>query len=139
MARASRRRIGTRRCALFLSLPVLEASAVEDKETAATHESAVEDQVADVDDQVSALEPEAKDPEGRFRFGISAMGGPMTGAYEGGAGGLDVRLGYQFNNTLGLYAQPVGLVGAGGSIHMDGARASGLALTGVGFLLEVTP
>lgn len=84
-------------------------------------------------------EQEEEGGEGRFRFGVSAMGGPMMGAYKGGAGGLDLRLGYQINNLFGLYAQPVGLVGAGASVEANGASASALALAGAGLLFEVTP
>src|SRR5215510_1504501 len=39
--------------------------------------------------------------ESRFRWGISAAGGPMVGAYSGGAGGIDARFGMQLSNMIG--------------------------------------
>jgi hypothetical protein len=99
---------------------------------------AAEAEIEAAPDTIVGSEPD-EGGEGRFRFGLSVMGGPMMSAYEGGAGGLDLRLGYQMNNRAGFYAQPVGLLGAGASVDADSARASGLALAGAGLLLEVTP
>lgn len=55
----------------------------------------------------SAQETSAPPDGGRFRFGINAAGGlesvsPLSGAMFG----LDLRLGYQFNDILAVYAQP---------------------------------
>jgi hypothetical protein len=74
----------------------------------------------------------------RFRWGIAANGGPMMGAYSGGAGGLDARFGMQLSSLLGLYAQPRLLVGAGASADAGGASATGLALYGVGAMVDAT-
>lgn len=70
----------------------------------------------------------------RFRWGISGVGGPMLGQLDGGVGGVDARFGVQLNERLGIYGQPVGLVGAGASA----GSASGLALAGVGALADFT-
>lgn len=117
---------GTFCSCLLVLLSGGEALAAEEEESASDAEGAAEAE-------------EEEGGEGRFRFGVSGMGGPMMGAYEGGAGGIDLRLGYQINNTFGIYAQPVGLVGVGASVDADEARASALALAGVGLLFEVTP
>jgi len=79
-------------------------------------------------------EPEAS----RFRWGIAANGGPMMGAYSGGAGGLDARFGMQLSSLLGVYAQPRLLVGAGASSDAAGASATGLALYGMGAMVDAT-
>ncbi len=62
--------------------------------------------------------------EGRFRFGVAGGGGLI--AWDGPTltyGGLDLRLGYQVNDLVGVYAQPQlgyyqgdfdGVTGAGG-------------------------
>ena len=62
----------------------------------------------------------------------------MLGAYSGGAGGLDARLGMQLSSMLGIYAQPLLLVGAGASADANGASATGLALYGVGAMVDAT-
>src|SRR5262245_41190733 len=74
----------------------------------------------------------------RFRWGVSAAGGPMMGGYEGGAGGLDARFGWQFDSMFAVYAQPALLLGAGASASVEGASATGLALYGMGVLADVT-
>ena len=76
--------------------------------------------------------------ESRFRWGIAANGGPMMGGYSGGAGGIDARFGMQLSSLLGLYAQPRLLVGAGVSSDANGASATGLALYGVGAMVDAT-
>jgi hypothetical protein len=74
----------------------------------------------------------------RFRWGLSAAGGPILGGYSGGAGGIDARFGAQFNPTFALYAQPIVLLGAGASVSARGASATGFALYGVSGLADVT-
>ena len=74
----------------------------------------------------------------RFRWGIAANGGPMMGAYSGGAGGLDARFGMQLSSLLGLYAQPRLVVGAGASSDATGASATGLAMYGMGAMVDAT-
>jgi hypothetical protein len=74
----------------------------------------------------------------RFRWGLSAAGGPIVGGYSGGAGGIDARFGAQFNPAFALYAQPIVLLGAGASVNARGANASGFALYGVGALADLT-
>jgi hypothetical protein len=76
--------------------------------------------------------------QSRFRWGIAANGGPMMGTYSGGAGGIDARFGMQMSSMLGLYAQPLLLVGAGASADAAGASATGLALYGVGAMVDAT-
>jgi hypothetical protein len=85
------------------------------------------------------VEDPMEEPEvSRFRWGIAANGGPMMGAYSGGAGGLDARFGMQLSSLLGLYAQPRLMVGAGASADASGGSATGLALYGVGAMVDAT-
>ena len=80
-----------------------------------------------------------EEPEvSRFRWGIAANGGPMVGSYSGGAGGIDARFGMQLSSLLGLYAQPRLLLGAAASSSATGASASGLALYGMGAMVDAT-
>lgn len=74
----------------------------------------------------------------RFRWGISGYGGPLMGGLSGGSGGVDARFGAQITNMLGVYAQPVLLLGAGADASVNGASLSGIALYGSGVLGEVT-
>lgn len=85
-----------------------------------------------------ATDPMEEPSESRFRWGIAANGGPMMGAYSGGAGGLDARFGMQLSSLLGLYAQPRLMVGAGASADANGASATGLALYGMGAMVDAT-
>ena len=66
------------------------------------------------------------------------MGGPMLGGLSGGAGGLDARFGAQISRMLGVYAQPVFIVGAGTASNETSASASLLAVYGVGALADFT-
>lgn len=72
----------------------------------------------------------------RFRWGIHGFGGPMLGGVRGGAGGMDARFGVQIKNFVGVYAQPIMIVGAGASADVDNVSATGLFLGGVGVLAE---
>jgi hypothetical protein len=83
---------------------------------------------------------EAKSPEvfPRYRWGISAVGGPLLGVASGGIGGVDARFGSQINNLFGVYAQPVALLGGGVNANVSGASATGVVLGGVGVLADVT-
>ena len=124
-------------CALTALAPLTHAHAVAPEETA------VEGSASSTAGTAStATTPEAQpfeEPsESRFRWGIAANGGPMLGAYSGGAGGLDARLGMQLSSMLGVYAQPLLLVGAGASADANGASATGLALYGVGAIVDAT-
>lgn len=75
----------------------------------------------------------------RFRWGISALGGPFVGGYSGGVGGINTRFGAQISRQLGVYGQPVLLAGAGAVVANGvAASATGLALWGVGVLPEMT-
>lgn len=83
--------------------------------------------------------PAAEEPGPRFRWGISALGGPyFQGGHSGGLGGVDVRLGAQVNSLLGVYAQPVVLIGGGASADESGASASALVMGGAGVLADFT-
>jgi hypothetical protein len=92
-----------------------------------------------VDSTSTIATPGIEEPsESRFRWGISGAGGPMLGGYSGGAGGIDARFGMQMSQLLGLYAQPIVLVGAGVSADAHGASATGLALYGMGAMVDTT-
>ena len=68
----------------------------------------------------------------RFRFGISAGGGFLAGPVSGGYGGGDLRLGFEVNNLIGVYAQPqLGYYGA------DGFSIGG-GLVGASAIVDVT-
>ncbi len=88
-------------------------------------------------DSTSTEDPSQKSSS-RFRWGISVGGGPLLGGLEGGAGGIDARFGMQLDPLLGIYGQPVLLVGAGASADAEGASASGLVAAGVGVLGDIT-
>ncbi len=60
------------------------------------------------------------------------------GGLSGGAGGIDARFGAQITNLLGVYAQPVLLLGAGAEASANNVSASGIALYGFGALGEVS-
>lgn len=66
------------------------------------------------------------------------MGGPLAGSVSGGVGGLDLRFGAQINNMLGVYGQPVLLLGAGASSSASGVDATAFAMYGVGVLGDIT-
>lgn len=84
----------------------------------------------------TADEPQEK---ARFRWGISAVGGPLfTGGGSGGVGGIDARFGVQINNLIGVYGQPVLLIGAGADSGVSGASASALVAAGLGALADFT-
>jgi hypothetical protein len=83
-------------------------------------------------------DPAAEPSASRFRWGIAANGGPVVGAYSGGAGGLDGRVGVQLSSILGLYAQPTLMLGASASSDAAGGSASGLALYGMGAMADAT-
>lgn len=81
----------------------------------------------------------AEEPsESRFRWGISGAGGPLMGAYSGGAGGITTRFGWQVDSLLGFYGEPLLLVGAGASADVEGASATGIALYGLGAMADLT-
>jgi hypothetical protein len=87
----------------------------------------------------AAAEPSTEADKPRFRWGISPFGGPLLySGNSGGAGGIDVRFGVQWNKLLGFYAQPALLLGGGVSASSTGGSASAVALGGVGFLADVT-
>jgi hypothetical protein len=81
---------------------------------------------------------------GRFRWGITPMGGPIVGSLSGGAGGLDARFGMQVSNLFGLYAQPVAAFGItsisqpGNAVEPAVSTTSGLTYYGVGALADFT-
>jgi hypothetical protein len=90
----------------------------------------------------AAPAPTAGQPEetpGRFRWGISALGGPYfyNGA-SGGLGGVDVRIGYQLNGDLAIYGQPSLMIGGGAKAGASGASASALAFYGIAALADYT-
>lgn len=88
-------------------------------------------------DKVETTKSPDEEDHGRFRFGISAFGGPLFMAgNSGGAGGIDLRFGAQVNNLLGIYAQPILIAGGGASSGSSGGSASGLAMGGAGLLAE---
>lgn len=128
-----------------LALVALTVPAVSHAEDSAPEEVATQSSLGSAGATVDAPEDAALAPdimddpaESRFRWGIAANGGPMMGAYSGGAGGIDARFGMQLSSLLGLYAQPVLLLGAGASADVSGASATGLALYGVGAIVDAT-
>ncbi len=89
--------------------------------------------------QKPAAAPEEEEEKARFRWGISALGGPLLmGGNTGGVGGVDVRLGAQISNMIGIYGQPVALIGGGASASTTGSSASALVMGGVGALVDFT-
>lgn len=58
--------------------------------------------------RVMEAKSEVKPEDGaRFRFGVSAGGGGwFADQFSAGLGGVDVRLGVQINDLIGVYAQP---------------------------------
>ena len=121
-------------CALAILAPLATAQASAPEEVAVEGGSSSAGSAS-----TPAPAPALEEPSvSRFRWGIAANGGPMLGAYSGGAGGLDARLGMQLSSLLGIYAQPLLLVGAGASADANGASATGLALYGVGAMVDAT-
>ena len=113
-------------------LPVVAQA--EAPEEVAMQPSAAAEQSTTTESPDVMDEPEVS----RCRWGIAANGGPMMGAYSGGAGGLDARFGMQLSSLLGLYAQPRLVVGAGASSDAQGASATGLAMYGMGAMVDAT-
>jgi len=127
--------------AAFAQEEAADAGAAEmaPAEDAAPEDAAPEDAVADeqpaevatVEEASTELPGEANGPVNtpRFRFGISGGGGFLTGPVSGGYGGVDLRLGVQVNDLLGIYVQPqLGYYGADGySIGGGLAGFSGVA------------
>lgn len=74
----------------------------------------------------------------RFRWGISFMGGPLVGGVHGGAGGTDLRFGAQISDLLGIYLQPVALIGGGVNTSVANAGGEVLAVAGAGVLADFT-
>lgn len=144
--------------AVFIALPAsaqdeelgdadLGAEATDDMgasdDMGATDEStAMDDSSADSGEEADlALDGDDMAGDGslsRFRWGINALGGPLMGGYKGGAGGIAARFGWQLDSLLGIYAQPVFLVGAGATASSNGASATGMALFGGGVLGDLT-
>jgi hypothetical protein len=90
----------------------------------------------------TATTPDDDADQARFRWGISGFGGPLAGGLSGGHGGIDARLGAQINETVGIYGQPMLLLGAGygseASATSASVSASGIALYGIGALVDAT-
>lgn len=126
-------------------LGVLACSSVASAEWSAPEDLATQSSSSDAETTADSTAADSDIPDvmdepstSRFRWGVAANGGPMMGAYSGGAGGVDARLGMQMSSMLGLYAQPLVLVGAGASADANGASATGLALYGVGAIVDAT-
>jgi hypothetical protein len=84
------------------------------------------------------IAPQPEPATARFRWGISAAGGPVLGGFSGGAGGIDARFGAQLNRYFAIYAQPVLLVAAGASSNASGASGTAIGLYGVAALADLT-
>jgi len=85
------------------------------------------------------------EPGSRFRWGISALGGPVIyggGGGTHGGGGVDLRFGAQINNMFAVYGQPVFLVSGGQTVSAGAGGASvsqsAFIFGGVGVLGDVT-
>ena len=144
--------------AAFVALPAFaqdeepldtEVGAEAGDDMGAADDMGATDDVSDVDDSAADsggdadLAVDGDDMGGeeslsRFRWGINALGGPLMGGYKGGAGGIAARFGWQLDSLLGIYAQPVFLVGAGATASNSGASATGMALFGGGVLGDLT-
>jgi hypothetical protein len=80
-----------------------------------------------------------EEEKARFRWGISGFGGKyFVAGTGGGIGGIDVRLGAQINNMIGVYGQPILMIGAGVSSSATGGSASALALVGASGMVDFT-
>jgi hypothetical protein len=129
-----------RKSLLFVSFVLAMAgftSNLQAENTAEPQPSAASPQ-ADSSSTLPTPGVENEPSESRFRWGISGAGGPILGAYSGGAGGIDARFGMQMSQLLGVYAQPILLAGAGVSADAKGASATGLALYGFGAMVDTT-
>jgi len=102
--------------------------------------NAAEEEKDEAESRTAASEAPQEDGEnqGRFRWGISGLGGPYMGAYKGGAGGLDLRFGWQLNDNIGIVAQPHLALGFGAQSDENSASISATALSGVGGLADYT-
>ena len=86
-------------------------------------------------------EPPAEPEEfkARFRWGIWVEGGPyFFSGSSGGVGGISVRLGAQITEEIGVYAQPIALLGGGASVGPNGASASALVVGGAAAMVNLT-
>lgn len=87
--------------------------------------------------ETQASEPQAVTYEdgGRFRFGVNgAVGYESVGPVGGPMFGADVRVGYQINDLIGIYAQPhlsFGSLSTSGASSVSGATGT-FALTALG-------
>jgi len=72
----------------------------------------------------------------RFRVGVWAFGGPVLGGIRGGAGGVNIRLGAQITDMIGVYAQPIAGFGAGVNVDDDSASAGALLFAGTDVMVE---
>lgn len=71
----------------------------------------------------------------RFRFGVAVGGGAFfADKFTAGLGGLDIRLGVQINNYLGVYAQPHLSFGAATVNNISG----GTGVAGGSALVDLT-
>jgi hypothetical protein len=128
-----------RKSLLFVSVVLATAGFTRNLHAENTAEPQPSAASPQADSSSTLTTPGIEEPsESRFRWGISAAGGPMLGAYSGGAGGIDARFGMQMSQLLGLYAQPILLAGAGVSADAKGASATGLALYGIGAMVDTT-
>lgn len=91
-------------------------------------EQAAPDAASPEEPPTGAPQPDEKTFAQRFPWGFSGMGGPLTGGYTGGAGGVDARFGAQLSETPGIYGQPVLLLGAGAAASATGAVVPLVAL-----------
>lgn len=76
------------------------------------------------DEGAAPTSPVTPKDGGRFRFGINGAGGfESVGPLSGPMFGLDLRLGYQINDLLAVYAQPhlsLGSIGSGAISGLTG-------------------
>lgn len=103
-------------------------------------DSAQQDGSPDTDakvDEVGNTKADGDAFEGRFRWGISALGGPLVGGATGGLVGVDLRFGGQISEFVGIYGQPVALIG-GGTSRVSGPCAGCALLLGGGALVDFT-
>lgn len=59
----------------------------------------------------ASVEAQRQHDHARLRFGLSGVGGGFVGAAHGAVGGIEPRVGVQFNDVFAIYVQGQGLIG----------------------------
>lgn len=62
--------------------------------------------------EVRSTQAEPGGPFGRFRFGVSGVGGAVADGPDLAMGGIELRAGIQLGDYLGIYYMPIGTIGS---------------------------